>query len=102
MFQNGDPVSFPVKEAHDVDGKDENPVLTTRGIAGLDNTYDSIGNVLSESYVGTDGGPVSLADGYHTVRYTYDDEKHRLTTRYFDEEENPVLTTLKIAGIDNE
>lgn len=60
---------------YDENGK---PVIVGNA-AHLVRVFDENKNIISESYFGRADEPVLAAGGYHTVKSTYDDEKHKLS-----------------------
>lgn len=72
---------------------DENgePCYHTAGFSRVENVYEN-GKKVSQKYFDVDGSPM-LIDGYHEIRYDYDDMGNEIRRSYFDTEGNPVNGT---------
>ena len=75
--------------------------LNAKGYAVEKDTKDETGNIISRSYFGVDGNPVTISEGYSVVRYKYDEQNRVIETRYYDTNGQPVLINRGIAGINN-
>jgi phage protein U len=73
---------------YDVNGE---PVLSkTDGFHGWKGNYDEHGNLIVITYLGKDGKPAPLSDGYAIIRSTYDERGNVTRRSYHDVKGEPV------------
>ncbi|MEN1679936.1 MAG: protein kinase [Planctomycetota bacterium] len=80
---------------------DGNPTTHVDGHHGWDAECDSRGNETRRTYLGVEGGKVTLS-GHAEVRATYNEFGREVTRRYFDEQGTPATHTDGSHGRDSE
>jgi hypothetical protein len=74
-------------------GVDEEPILSKKGgYHGWKLEYDDKGNNTVMTYIGLDGKPMPIADGYATMKSTYDARGNVVRQTFHSVNEEPVLS----------
>jgi hypothetical protein len=69
------------------------PVLSKKyGWHGRETEYDEHGNQTIETYLGLDGKPMPIADGYATIKWAYDAHGKMIRLRLYGVKGEPVLS----------
>jgi hypothetical protein len=79
---------------------EERPTANVQGSHGWNAEYDSRGNQIRRSYIGTNGGLIMIDEGYAVLRQTFDERGRLVTVRYFDARDQPTAHVEGFHGLD--
>src|SRR5262245_38921335 len=71
---------------------DEAALSTKYGYHGFKADYDKRGNQTLVTYLGLNGKPMAMADGYATMKSTYDEHDHLVRQAFYGVDNEPVLS----------
>jgi hypothetical protein len=66
------------------------PMLHKRGNHGFKFEYDENGNVIKKVFIGIDGNPKSLKEGYAIKKCDHNKDGYPSRVKYYDENDNPI------------